>query len=170
VDVTKTVCLNYSAKIGPMRTAESARIYIAGNDVTLTGQLDPSASFYLPNAVFDITNDREMWGALFAKQINSSGKVRVHDDEGILKILGCQGGDESRKDCGDCVNPNPACGADGTCGSCTKDQACCPLLICDALGECSPRPPEVESIDRSRPQQVLFRQTLRASIRQTSRP
>jgi hypothetical protein len=117
-----------------------------------------------------LTNDREMWGALFAKQINSSGKVRVHDDEGILKILGCQGGDESRKDCGDCVNPNPACGADGTCGSCTKDQACCPLLICDALGECSPRPPEVESIDRSRPQQVLFRQTLRASIRQTSRP
>jgi len=140
--VTGTVFLNNAAKIGLKTSPKSTRIYIAGNDVTMTGQLELAANFYLPNAVFNITNDLEMWGALFAKQINSSGKVRVHYDEGILKIPGCQGGDEPCKDCGDCVNPNPACGGDGTCGPCTKDQDCCAPLICDALGECSPPPPK----------------------------
>lgn len=140
--VTGTVFLNNAATIGSMTSPKSTRIYIAGNDVTMTGKLDLSANFYLPNAVFNITNDLEMWGALFAKKISSSGKVKVHYDEGILKIPGCQGGDEPCTDCGDCVNPMPACGADGTCGPCTKDQDCCPPLICDALGECSPPPPK----------------------------
>lgn len=140
--VTGTVFLNNLASIGSKTSPKSTRIYIAGNDVTMTGQLALSANFYLPNAVFNITNDLEMWGALFAKQINSSGKVKVHYDEGILKIPGCQGGDAPCKDCGDCVNPNPACGGDGTCGPCTKDQDCCAPLICDALGECSPPPPK----------------------------
>jgi len=140
--VTGTVFLNNAAKIGVKTSPKSARIYIAGNDVTMTGQLELSANFYLPNANFNITNDLEMWGALFAKQINSSGKVRVHYDEGILKIPGCQGGDEPCKDCGDCVNPNPACGSDGTCGPCTKDQECCAPLICNGLGECVHPPPK----------------------------
>ena len=140
--VTGTVFLNNIATIGSKTSPKSTRIYIAGDSVTMSGQLALSANFYLPNAVFNITNDLEMWGALFAKQVVSSGHVKVHYDEGILKIPGCQGGDEPCKDCGDCVNPNPACGADGTCGPCTKDQDCCPPLICDALGECSPPPPK----------------------------
>ena len=140
--VTGTVFLNNAASIGTKTSPKSTRIYIAGNDVTMNGQLDLSANFYMPNAIFNITNTLEMWGALFAKQISSSGQVRVHYDEGILKIPGCQGGDEPCKDCGDCVNPNPACGGDGTCGPCTKDQECCAPLICDALGECSPPPPK----------------------------
>jgi hypothetical protein len=140
--VTGTVFLNNAATIGSMKSPKSTRIYIAGTDVTMTGQLALSANFYLPNAIFNITNDLEMWGALFAKQINSSGKVRVHYDEGILKIPGCQGGNTPCKDCGDCVNPKPACGANGTCGACTKDQDCCPPLVCDGLGECSPPPPK----------------------------
>lgn len=140
--VTGTVFMNNMAAIGAKTSPKSTRIYIAGNDVTMTGQLALSANFYLPNATFNITNDLEMWGALFAKQISSSGKVRVHYDEGILQIPGCQGGDTTCKDCGDCVNPNPACGADGTCGPCTKDQDCCPPLICDGLGQCSHPPPK----------------------------
>ncbi|HRI65725.1 MAG TPA: hypothetical protein PK156_15865 [Polyangium sp.] len=140
--VTGTVFLNNAATIGSQSSPKSTRIYIAGNDVTMTGQLALSANFYLPNAIFNITNDLEMWGALFAKKISSSGRVKVHYDEGILKIPGCQGGDEPCKDCGDCVNPNPACGGDGTCGPCTKDQDCCAPLICDLLGECVPPPPK----------------------------
>ncbi|HMY16867.1 MAG TPA: hypothetical protein PKA58_11155 [Polyangium sp.] len=140
--VTGTVFLNNLASIGSKTSPKSTRIYIAGNDVTMTGQLTLSANFYLPNAVFNITNDLEMWGALFAKQISSSGKVKVHYDEGILKIPGCQGGDEPCKDCGDCVNPNPSCGADGTCGPCTKNEECCAPLICNAIGECVPPPPK----------------------------
>lgn len=140
--VTGTVFLNNAATIGSQTSPKSTRIYIAGNDVTMTGQLALSANFYLPNAVFNITNDLEMWGALFAKQISSSGRVKVHYDEGILKIPGCQGGDEPCKDCGDCVNPNPTCGADGTCGPCTNDQDCCPPLTCDLSGECVQPPPK----------------------------
>ncbi len=140
--VTGTVFLNNVAAIGSMASPKSTRIYIAGNDVTMTSQLDLSANFYLPNATFNITNTLEMWGAIFAKKISSSGTVKVHYDEGILKIPGCQGGDTPCTDCGDCVNPAPACGSDGTCGPCTKDDDCCGPLICDALGECVPPPPK----------------------------
>lgn len=140
--VTGTVFLNNVASIGSKTSPKSTRIYIGGNDVTMSGALTLSANFYLPNAVFNVMNDLEMWGALFAKQINSSARVRVHYDEGILNIPGCQGGDEPCKDCGDCVNPNPSCGADGTCGPCTKNEECCAPLICNAIGECVPPPPK----------------------------
>jgi hypothetical protein len=140
--ITGNVFLNSAATIGKTASPASTRIYIGGTSVTMTGQLALSANFYLPHADFAMTSDLELWGAVFAKSILTTGHIKVHYDEAILSIPGCHRPETPCTSCNDCVNPLPACGAKGKCGPCTSDTECCSPLVCDAAGTCVAPPPK----------------------------
>ncbi|WP_282420617.1 hypothetical protein [Polyangium sp. 15x6] len=140
--VKGNVALTNQAAIGAITRPAATRVYIGGAQVALAGELVLGANLYMPNAALQASNALEIYGAVFAKSIATAHQFKVHYDEAIITIAGCQPPDSACTDCHDCVNPTPACGPGGTCGPCSTDKDCCPPLVCTPNGTCVLPPPK----------------------------
>ncbi|MDI1436031.1 DUF7305 domain-containing protein [Polyangium sorediatum] len=140
--VKGNVALTNQAAIGAITRPAATRVYIGGTQVALAGAFVLGANLYMPNAALQASNALEIFGAVFAKSIATAHQFKVHYDEAIITIDGCQPPGSACTDCHDCVNPTPACGPGGQCGPCSTDKDCCPPLVCTPNGTCVLPPPK----------------------------
>ena len=121
---------------GAEKTPARVRYYMAGDSIQMSGGATFGGNLYGPSAVLTLSGDAEVYGALFVKNVQKSGKLTIHYDEAILDggdcsdgAAGAAGGPgqttcESCNDCG-----NQAC-KNGTCGACESNTDCCSPLVC----------------------------------------
>ncbi len=131
--IAGNVEFNNSAALGDPKRPAATRVYV-GKGVKFASNFVLGANLYQPNAVFTANNVAEIWGSLFVGGLQLASPLKVHYDQAILELDGCEDPGSGCEDCHDCANPTPAC-KDGSCAPCVVDSDCCPPLVCDG-GAC----------------------------------
>lgn len=125
--------------LGSAAEPARVRVYVGGTGyVNLGAGATFAGNLYAPTATFQAAGNQEIFGSVFVKAINISGKMTVHYDQAILeagsKCPPKKAGDGCST-CHDCGNQ--AC-VNGKCGPCTQNSQCCTPLYCVA-GKCIPK-------------------------------
>ena len=121
--------LSGDVTLGDPNHPASTRIYITGQ-AAFSATVALYANLYIPNQPLVISAPSEVWGAIFAQSIQSSGGLTVHYDQSILDLPSCTASGQGCKTPEDCANPTPAC-RNGTCATCLGDGDCSPPLFCN---------------------------------------
>jgi hypothetical protein len=134
--VRGNLSLSAGARIGSPERTGATRLYVQGAaDIGLPGTSDVALNLYAPASAVTIGGLGEIYGALFARRIESAGPLLAHYDGSVLEAdRGCAL--PAPSSCTGCDQ----CGARGTCvagvcGACTRDADCCSPLMCEA-GTC----------------------------------
>jgi hypothetical protein len=114
----------------------ATRIYASGDGISLGNSIILNGNIYMPNSPLDVGNGALVNGAVFAQDVDVSNSAFITYDAAILGLDGCKLPPGGCDDCGDCENPTPSCGDDGTCGACATDDDCCGPTVCLADGTC----------------------------------
>lgn len=126
---------NTPPQIGSQARPARARTYVGGSGtVQLTGGGRFFGGLYAPRAELVSSGPVEVFGALFARRIVSSGQLTVHYDRALADAAQpCAPRPDDRcSQCSDCRGR--AC-VQGQCGACQNDADCCAPLSCVA-GAC----------------------------------
>jgi hypothetical protein len=120
---------------GNLAKPASIRVYAAGTKVQLSGGTRLGGNLYAPNAKLSSSGNIEVSGSLFGQVVSFTGETKVHYDEAILEVEGCDPPTTTGcDDCEDCHGGAPAC-VKGECQACRSDADCCPPLVCNQ-GSC----------------------------------
>lgn len=114
----------------------ATRIYSSGSGISLGNSILLHGNVYMPNSPLSLGNSAIVNGALFAQDVEIANSALITYDAAILDLDGCKLPPGGCDDCGDCDNPTPACGDDGTCGACETDEDCCGPTVCLPDGTC----------------------------------
>lgn len=144
---------------GSVDNPANVRMYLGGDDdMTWTGDFSIGGNIYAPEVDLTLTDDAEIFGSLFVKNLTATNKLTVHYDREVLNAGdectstgtggggdgnngtnnstngggGNNGGPDMCMDCRDCLNQS--CN-DGVCGSCDSNDDCCAPLLC-LQGQC----------------------------------
>jgi hypothetical protein len=111
-------------------------MYVGGSSFTLSAAATVGANVYAPGAVLQLASSFEMWGAIFAQDLQFSGDFAIHYDTSVLEQPGCTPPGTPCKTCDDCSGATPSCKA-GTCTACASNADCCAPLVCNqGTGRC----------------------------------
>jgi hypothetical protein len=128
--------------LGDNARPAALRVYVGGDIVMAYPSSIPlGAQLYAPNATVDVPVPAstgiagDAYGSIFARNIRSSGKQRMHYDRAILHAgAECSAAAPQRCDgCQQCPG-DLACVA-GSCSACTRDADCCAPSVC-TNGKC----------------------------------
>jgi hypothetical protein len=128
--VAGSVHIQGTTSLGDANAPARVRVYVGGPSFTLSATAMVGANVYAPNAVVQLASDFEMWGAVFAEDLQFSGYFKIHYDTSVLQTQGCTPPGVPCKTCDDCSGKTPSCKA-GTCSACSTDADCCAPLVCD---------------------------------------
>lgn len=123
-----------STSIGDKNAPARVRMYVSGTSFTLSADASIGANVYAPNAVVALASSFEMWGSIFAQQLQFSGDFTIHYDTSVLQQPGCTPPGTPCTTCDNCSGATPAC-KDGTCVPCVTSADCCAPLACSS-GAC----------------------------------
>jgi hypothetical protein len=129
--------LSGDVTIGQSKRPAATRVYVTGQ-AAFSANVALYANLYIPNQPLVTSAPSEVWGAIFAQSIRSSGGLTVHYDQSILDLATCKPSGQNCKVSQDCANPTPACRS-GTCMTCQGDSECSPPLYC-SRGLCQVQP------------------------------
>jgi hypothetical protein len=130
------VSIQGTTSLGDVKGPSRMRVYVAGTGFTLSANASIGANLYAPSAVLQLASSFEMWGAIFAHDLQFSGDFTLHYDTSVLKVPGCTPPGTPCKTCDDCSGATPSCKA-GTCTACATSADCCAPLECDSTtGRC----------------------------------
>lgn len=131
--VAGSVTILGSTSIGVPDAPARVRMYVSGSTLGLSADAHVGANVYAPNAVVQLASDFQMWGALFAQDLQFSGNFSIAYDTSVLQQPGCPNPGSPCKTCDDCGGLL-ACKA-GTCSACVTSADCCAPLAC-VNGDC----------------------------------
>jgi hypothetical protein len=133
--VAGSITILGSTAIGTLDAPARVRIYMSGSTLGLSADAHVGANVYAPNAVVQLASDFQMWGAIFAQDLQFSGNFSIAYDTSVLQQPGCPVSPGSPcKTCDDCSGGLLACKS-GACANCTTSADCCAPLGC-VNGEC----------------------------------
>ena len=115
--------------LGDPNHPAATRIYVTGQ-AAFSANVALYANLYVPNQPLVMSAPSEVWGAIFAQSIQTSGGLTVHYDQSILDLASCTPSGQSCRTGQDCANPTPAC-RNGTCAACQGNGDCSPPLYCN---------------------------------------
>jgi hypothetical protein len=136
--VSGSFALSPFVSLGDDERSGAVRVYVQGeNEIALPGTPAVAMSLYAPHASVTVGVAGSVYGALFARNVTSSGLLFVHYDRAVLRAdEDCNSEPpQSCTSCDDC-GARSTCMA-GTCASCTSDADCCFPLVCQT-GSCEP--------------------------------
>jgi hypothetical protein len=123
--------------LGDKARPAALRVYVGGDVImAFPSSIPLGAQLYAPHATVDIPVpastgiSSDAYGSIFARNIRSSGKQRMHYDRAILHAgAECKAAAPQRCDgCQQCPG-DLACVA-GSCSACTRDADCCAPSVC----------------------------------------
>jgi hypothetical protein len=143
---------------GSVENPANVRLYLGGDDeITWTNKFSIGGNVYAPTVDLTLTDEAEIYGSLFVRNLTATNKLTVHYDSSVLNAGDtCDGsgsgsggnnsttnntstgsnngsGGDMCMDCRDCLNQS--CN-DGMCGTCDSNDDCCAPLLC-LQGECT---------------------------------
>jgi len=127
--VAGSVSILGATSIGDKNAPARVRLYVAGPSFTLSANASVGANVYAPGAAVALASNFEMWGSLFAEDLQFSGDFRIHYDTSVLQQPGCTPPGTPCKTCDDCSGATPSCKG-GTCTACVTAADCCAPLAC----------------------------------------
>jgi hypothetical protein len=134
--IAGSVSVQGTTSLGDVNAPAHVRVYVGGTGFTLSASASIGANLYAPAAVLQLASSFEMWGAIFAHDLQFSGDFTIHYDTSVLQVPGCTPNGTPCKTCDDCSGATPSCKA-GTCTACATSADCCAPLECDqATGRC----------------------------------
>ncbi len=134
-DLSSSGTLSLGSAAEPSRV----RLYAGGKGyVNLGAGATFAGNLYAPYATLQAAGNQDVYGAVFVKSINISGKLTIHYDLAILEAGAKCPPKKSGQGCSSCHDcGNQAC-VNGKCGKCTANSQCCKPLYCVA-GKCIPK-------------------------------
>jgi hypothetical protein len=151
VFVTGTVTATSSFTLGSPQYPALTRLYIGGTQtLDIQSTLKVGGEIWAGNATVRWESESDVWGAIFAGDLQVVSNLNLHHDQGITVAGGgCEpppggsgagggngaggtGGGMTCSSCKDCGNQ--AC-VNGACGACTTSADCCSPLMCEN-GKC----------------------------------
>jgi hypothetical protein len=134
--VAGNVSIQGTSSFGDVNAPARVRVYVGGTSFTLSADATVGANVYAPNAVLQLASSFQMWGAVFASDLQFSGDFTIHYDTSVLQTPGCTPTGTPCKTCDDCAGATPSCKA-GTCTACSTNADCCAPLVCNTgTGRC----------------------------------
>jgi hypothetical protein len=136
--VRGSVTLERGAKLGDAMRPGALRLYnTAPFELTLPGTDEISMNLYAPLADVRVGSAGNVYGAIFADSVTSTGTLLLDYDVSVLQSNSACDlfAPDSCSRCDDCAGATTC--MQGTCGSCSTDADCCFPLVC-TLGECAP--------------------------------
>jgi hypothetical protein len=135
VFINGTMTATDTIRIGNPNWPALTRVYLS-----TTGSFELSSSILISGNIWVgygtvlWTSDSDMFGALFANDVNVQSPMRIHYDQAVVGAGSACPPPTGCTTCKDCNNQ--ACNG-GTCGNCTTDADCCAPLTCQ-MGQCAP--------------------------------
>jgi hypothetical protein len=125
------LAVNGDTSFGSTLVPSQSRIYVAGSEMELNGNITLAGNFYAPYAQVAPNGNLIVYGSLFAGNYQTNGATEVHFDDAVLSAGSeCPDGGMSTGTCQTCRDcGNQAC-INGTCGACATSADCCAPLIC----------------------------------------
>lgn len=117
-------------QIGSVSRPAQARTYVGGQGtVQLTGGGQFAGSLYAPRSELVSSGPIEVFGALFARRIVSSGRLTLHYDR-ALQAAADDCPPRTDLACTTCADCRSGACLDGQCQACVRDSDCCTPLTC----------------------------------------
>ena len=136
--VRGSLTLARGARLGDALRPGALRLYTtAPFELSLPGTDEISMNLYAPASEISVGSAGNLYGALFAGSVSSSGTLLIDYDVAVLQSnQACAA--FSPATCSRCDDCGSAATCTlGTCGACATDADCCFPLVC-SLGECVP--------------------------------